>query len=232
MSRPVGPNTQVALAVSGANVSKITYPDLAVVPDHCDGAAAKRLWEDRLNLLDIEPWPAEQRALIPRVVVEGFDKTREEMLAELRPAGFEHLKVFNISTDHGPDNQGTKTILFRELSESPTVWLFWTFCFAHQAHLIIKRHLIRLDSHFSDLAKLTNLWRCGHAAKIFKTWKMLYGEHRAKQVANRLPPRALRGRWGSLHSNSAFWIKCGRSQLTPVYRHVLETRSAVKRGSQ
>ena len=107
-----------------------------------------------------------------------------------------------------------------ELAGVVCVLVIWTWCLAHQAHLMISRQLNRLEGHFASLARKTNACRIGNAAKFFAAWKRLFGLDRAKEVASRLPPRPLKGRWGSVHANASHWLKCGKEQLCMVWEEV------------
>eukprot|EP00974_Lingulodinium_polyedra_P034500 3316430-Lingulodinium_polyedra.AAC.1 len=61
-----------------------------------------------------------------------------------------------------------------------------------------KRQLSRKANYWSTIAKVVNTWRTpGTALKLFQAWTRLHSRARAQQVAQTLPPRPLRGRWGT-----------------------------------
>ena len=43
--------------------SRTTYPDLGIIPEHCDSAASRRLWEERFELLGAQHWAIKEAAL-------------------------------------------------------------------------------------------------------------------------------------------------------------------------
>ena len=50
--------------------------------------------------------------------------------------------------------------------------------------------------HFGTLAKCVNVWRAPtNSSRILEKWKQLYPDD--PSMPKRLPPRALKGRWGS-----------------------------------
>ena len=72
--------------------------------------------------------------------------------------------------------------------------------------------------HYSDIAKVTNVWRSpGTADKIRKAFCQLHGEKRAKASVWRLPPRALRGRWGSMTAVEIFLLASGPDFLPEAF---------------
>ena len=88
----------------------------------------------------------------------------------------------------------------------------------------VQKQLARMDTHcyFSSSAKLVNTWRSSGAAKrIFDTWSHLYGKERAFAVASTLPPRALRGRWGSITRVDDKVLSCGIDELREVFEKTM-----------
>lgn len=82
----------------------------------------------------------------------------------------------------------------------------------------MSKQLKRLDGHYSAVAKVINVWRStGTPAKIFDAFVQRRGHDWAKSVARRLPPRALKGRWGSIHSSEAFLLRAGHEDLPEVF---------------
>lgn len=79
-----------------------------------------------------------------------------------------------------------------------------TFSFANES----------CQGHYPSLARVVNCWRAsGNARKISNTWVELFG-----RSPSRLPPRALKGRWGSVDSLEGFLLQdCGSEQLPDVF---------------
>lgn len=131
-----------------------------------------------------------------------------------------HTRIYTMVTADGPDQKGCEKLVARSMKNNPAS-LFCRFkCLLHQLHLIVGKQLKRLSplGYYSKVAKIINVWRsCGTPHKIFRAYKAMHGEKRAKEVANRLPPRALRGRWGSITAAEEFLLKCGHAELPAVF---------------
>jgi hypothetical protein len=83
------------------------------------------------------------------------------------------------------------------------------------ANLVLQIILPWLNQgHYPSLARVVNCWRAsGNARKISHKWVELYG-----RSPTRLPPRALKGRWGSVDSLEKFLLEdCGSEQLPDVF---------------
>eukprot|EP00969_Alexandrium_andersonii_P014923 652109-Alexandrium_andersonii.AAC.1 len=89
------------LVGAGLSEGKITYPDLAVVPENCTGGVAAALWEGRLRSIGLETW---QDKLAPSSEQAA---TRETKLEALEGHNVVHLSVYMGSTDQGPDQAAT-----------------------------------------------------------------------------------------------------------------------------
>ena len=83
---------------------------------------------------------------------------RAEALKMLAERGVSHSQIFIFCTDRGPDQVGACGHIMRELGKCEDVLLFWTWCLAHQCHLVVKRQLTRLTkAYFGKIAKLSNI---------------------------------------------------------------------------
>ena len=107
---------------------------------------------------------------------------------------------------------------------------FRLWCLKHIQHLIVKRHLARVEqylpTYWSTLSKIINCWRSSRKPCRIKTeLKLRHGEGAAKKV-NRLPPRNLRGRWGSQHGAETYLIRAGRTQTTDMFQCVFSASSS------
>eukprot|EP00969_Alexandrium_andersonii_P314768 13905376-Alexandrium_andersonii.AAC.1 len=91
-------------------------------------------------------------------------------------------------------------------------------------------------THFSKVAKCINVWRNGsNHARIYECFAARHGEARADACARRLPPRPLRGRWGSLSASEGYLLLCGIAEVTGAFvdavgRH--QTSARARRRSQ
>ena len=94
---------------------------------------------------------------------------------------------------------------------------------------MVKRQLTRVNSFFSNMAKMSNSWRSPHiAAQMYRNWAILFGEARAKEVAGRLPPRVLKGRFGSMHLVGRFFLRATKHQTSAVFAKVFLKPQPVK----
>ena len=120
---------------------------------------------------------------------------------------YKHLKLFLFTSDQGPDQKGYDKLIGQEIRPMTFVAKLRWWCSRHNAHLMIKKPLQRYmkGNFFRIIAKLVNTWRAPNvAAKLYKLWKRKFGKARADYVCRRLPPRPLRGRWGSIYKVDAW----------------------------
>lgn len=107
------------------------------------------------------------------------------------------------------------------ICKQPEVFYFRMKCVLHQLHLVVGKMLNRLQGHFSAMAKIVNVWRSvGVPYKVSQEFEKLFGHEIAKKV-RRLPPRPLRGRWGSISSAEAYLLESEPKSLAGVFKAVL-----------
>ena len=209
------------------------HPDLCWVPHKCDGAMSKRLWEYQLRSQGLEIWADRVKsrhgalAYLSRGGSHGDDPTLPDptVAKHVHFKGMEskavHIQVVAVTTDAGPDQVAARNLVQAELAEDIYSWVFWGCCFLHQVHLMVKRQLTRCPSFFSDMAKMSNVWRsAGTAVQIFNAWKHLFGKARADRVASSLPPRVLTGRFGALERVSQFFSRATQRETAAVFEDV------------
>ena len=221
--------------------------DLSWVPNHCLAVQTGLLWEHQLRKQGIKCWTDYIENMKKRNVSEMNtawappvqtppSATHMELwhaqcqqIAMLEAhtrcrhgSPYMHVSIWLACTDAGPDQARLSRDVANDLSEHKSAWVTWTCCLIHQLHLMIKRQLARATStFFSDLAKMCNVWRAPHnAVAIYDAWRDLYSPARAKQVAHKLPPKLLRGRFGSLDRVSQFFLNATMVETATVYRHV------------
>ena len=130
--------------------------------------------------------------------------------------------VYVMSSDSGPDQAKCAKMISAELEPVPRAIFFHMPCLLHQIHLIVRTSLAKFPSYFASCAKVVNTWRSwGNTKKIRAAWREHFGDERAKVATSSLPPRPLRGRWGSIESIEQFLLKCGRHELITVYEEAL-----------
>ncbi|CAK0871318.1 unnamed protein product, partial [Prorocentrum cordatum] len=203
--------------LAGGTLARYGWPDLAIVPEHASGPEALLLFAQAAKSVGMHTRHDK---------VEAHHRLEEgsiaQMLEKLYLRGLTFPVVYIFGTDQGGDQQGASRLIRDLLSDSPNILVLWTWCLAHQCHLVVKRSLKRLGaSYFSSLAKLTNCWRsAGNPARLARSWKLLYPD-RAKEVTSRLPQRPLTGRWGSVFENERHWLRCGKDGLKATYQDAL-----------
>lgn len=134
---------------------------------------------------------------------------------ELISAGQDvHLRVWLLCTDMGPDQVGASKLFAASLKGYATSWLLHSKCLLHQVHLVCKKQLELLESFYASIAKVVNVWRShGNHKKL----KESLGEAKLG-----VPPRPLKGRWGSVSNAEAFLLKCGgRHRLPGAFKQAL-----------
>ena len=126
------------------------------------------------------------------------------------------------STDQGVDQKLAALLMAADVEDKPNVWMLRQWCILHQLQLSAKRQLSRKTFYWSTLAKVVNTWRApGSALKIFRQWASSYGHERVVKVARTIPPRPLRGRWGSAVAVGEYIIRCGHEELPTVFSTLL-----------
>lgn len=178
---------------------RVSVADLQFAPTGCTASHLVGTYETQLKSMGI---PA-------------FSQNNSGSEFELR-----HPRIICMVSDDGPDQRGSEKLICSMVAKQPCV-LFCRFkCILHQLHLIVGKQLKRLNAYgyYSKLAMVINTWRsCGMPHKVYKTYVEKHGEKRARTVVKRLPPRALRGRWGSISASEAFLLDCGYNELPGVF---------------
>eukprot|EP00969_Alexandrium_andersonii_P169283 7483394-Alexandrium_andersonii.AAC.1 len=68
-----------------------------------------------------------------------------------------------------------------------------------------------------------------HASRIYKAWAAHRGVERADSVAKSLPPRALKGRWGSIDAVERKLLLAGKHDLELVWAEALVSKASKPR---
>jgi len=162
---------------------------------------------------------------------------------EASPSG-EDVKqffLFGCCTDAGSDQTAFRKIARKEASQKNNV-IFWdNNCFMHQLNLGVRSGLVLVDrflaaqgktfKYFSTLTKIVNLWR-QFASAVFLAFAALFGALCAVELARKVPPRCIAGRWGSIEGAEKLVSKIGSERLNNVYKKVLGKRSARKENNK
>ena len=158
--------------------------------------------------------------------VETFVTTGTECLNELihdslyvGTAKFTHLTLWAFGSDQGGDEKACIESFMAELEDKPFELGLVAWCHEHVGHLMYERHLKRHASVWSACAKMCNTWRSpGCARLIYDMWVKEFGLERALAVCRKLPPRALRGRWGAAYELFKFIMFASELELNVCFR--------------
>jgi hypothetical protein len=119
-----------------------------------------------------------------------------------------HITVYMSTTDSGPDEVAATKQVEKLCSANLFCWVIRQYCVMHQLHLSVLKLLAKMGSHWSDLSKCVNCWRSPHASgRLYQAWKEIAGDAQAEAVFRRLPPRPLKGRWGSVATCERFFLE-------------------------
>ena len=130
-----------------------------------------------------------------------------------------HIRVVAYITDAGADQARCGKLLVQDTANQLNNIVLCDHCVQHQINLLIQR-VLRFDTqYFSQLCTIINVWRSHEARhKIFRAWVDLTDQERGRQAAGCLPPRPLKGRWGSLDAAERFLLRAGPEDAS---RHCL-----------
>ena len=139
------------------------------------------------------------------------------------------LLGYVMTSDMGPDQAKCSRDISNDAATIPNVFFFHLPCLLHQAHLIVRSALAAMPGYFSSCAKICNVWRAwGNAAKIKSVWLEMFHKNTFPKT---LPPRPLKGRWGSIEAIEQFLLFCGREELLLVYQEALLAKAQEKLGA-
>lgn len=144
-----------------------------------------------------------------------------DIVADGRRSDLEKLVLLGyvMTSDMGPDQARCGRMISTELAPVPGVFFFHVACILHQLHLIVRSSLSIMRGYFASCAKICNVWRSwGNHAKIKSVWLSVYDP---RTFPKTLPPRPLRGRWGSIEAIEKFLLHCGRERLLLVFKEAL-----------
>ena len=133
------------------------------------------------------------------------------------------LRLFLHVTDDGADQKGCEKLIKGNLKLDGKTLYHRFKCMLHQIHLVVSKQLKRLPGHYNDIAKVVHTWRAtGCSFKIRKAYTKKFGAARAK-VVRKLPPRPLKGRWGSISSVERYLLNAGMAELPVVFNDAIAT---------
>ena len=152
------------------------------------------------------------------------------------------LESWLFTTDAGADELYARKIIRARAAEHAHVLIWECDCLAHQYQLIVKEGLKTLNTlatemwkcdytYVSTMSKFLLLWR-DNARVVFQVWHDKYGPVTAREVAHKVPPQLIVGRWGSISSCEAHVLRAKQTELVAVFEIVfarLPTRTEVRK---
>ena len=117
------------------------------------------------------------------------------------------VRSYIYCSDGGPDQRRYKKLLASALYHNDLTFLLPVACVLHSNQLVVKDSFMYLDhwssrhnkvwKYFPSLAKVIYVWR-DNASSCLAIWRRLYGDLVAAQFGQKLPAKAIAGRWGSV----------------------------------
>eukprot|EP00959_Pyramimonas_sp_CCMP1952_P025937 544553-Pyramimonas_sp.AAC.1 len=215
------------------------WPDIAQIPHSNTGHTQSALYRKQLSCAGVRLWD-------DGVEARQHEQEQDPDAAFAAAAAIDplHLRIFAFQSDQGPDQAQCRKIIIGSVRAAPDVIIIWQFCMLHMGHLITERHLrihdklVTKKGYWSSVATIVNTWRVpGNAKRIFKALAYPHdvaddvGDDaddaaamrmsRAKELAGRLPPRPLTGRWGSIHLCEQFLLKMTFDEMTSAFADAL-----------
>lgn len=149
--------------------------------------------------------------------------------------------VFAQTTDRGPNEVLSRAIHSNLYDQVSNKTLFFELdCNEHCVHLCVMSGLSEIDNklevlgspfkYFASCAVLANVLR-DVCRGVFNTWMSMYGIESALAKVKTLFPKAIGGRWGSIHAFEARCLKCG-PELHSVLKAVLESKPVKKQNQK
>lgn len=177
-----------------------------------------------LDILDSRMSPALENASGRNDVVDVSQNTGDTMPT------VPILQVWCVCTDAGSDEKKAREYLHAMAAHSPHTVVFDTDCLAHQYQRMVLSLLEAGDKLFKDsfgtdfsysacLSKFMIVCR-EHARAIFDEWSKQWGAAEALKFARSIPPKCIRGRWGSVS-------RCEQHALKPLVDHLVSVLQAV-----
>eukprot|EP00438_Fugacium_kawagutii_P005301 Skav231731 [mRNA] locus=scaffold638:10945:15691:+ [translate_table: standard] len=195
-----------------------------------DGAGQQEQYKilTRKCLADLQLLPESVTAAVIKEVYRkqfgsvGLNKAWMEKADAGEGGQQQHLTAYIMTTDMGPDQAKCARLMSEKLAKADREVFFHLACLLHQIHLIVRHSLSKFPAYFPNCAKIVNVWRSwGNNRKIKAAWTKMFGEESCKHAASSLPPRPLRGRWGSIEGIEQYLLRCGRECLAQVYESAL-----------
>ena len=161
--------------------SYCVWPDVQRVPVTCQGLESRALFLKQVECAGVRSW----LDVDPELDGENIWKLL-----------YIHIRLYFFCTDNGGDQQGQDLELKIDFAGLILQWYWRQWCLHHQLHLIVKKAIDGAcgGTYFSDLAKIVNSVRSGSNIKKLRN----VATTKLAKVLKKLPPRPLKGRWGSV----------------------------------
>lgn len=136
--------------------------------------------------------------------------------------------IFLQTTDRGSNELAARQLNAALYDCGPRSIYIDNDCLEHATHLCVMAGLAEADSlldfkYFASCAVLGNVLR-DIGQILFPTWANLFGDSDALLHARRLFPKALSGRWGSVHDFEERCLQCTGQKLSIVLKRILDEK--------
>lgn len=152
------------------------------------------------------------------------------------------LHIYLITTDRGPNEVLGRKMWETLTREASSVLLFSSDCMEHAVHLLVLSGLKAIDDLlkrrgkpyklFASLATCSNCLR-DQSKQFYETWCDLHGDLSGSKCARKLWPKAIGGRWNSIHEvTTRMKVVGGQSFVEPVVKKILANKVAAADASK
>ena len=200
-----------------------------LIDDDCEPEVDSKVDLDVLDDLDPDVLVQALEARTSNDPPQGHaSKRREE---EKRIELDRCINIFVVTTDAGSDELKARKLKPIYSMENLKHWEVSCDCFAHQYQLLVLKVLVWLDwflgtvlgfesKFYSTLAKICHCWR-DRSSDAYLAFCDAYGATAAADaLMNKVPPRALVGRWGAIAVCLGRLLKVGLPRLANVFKQV------------
>ena len=157
------------------------WPNISLIPRNCSGSTVRALTHRQLQSVGAPTWVDP----VPQPNVQDNNMHR-------------HVRAFILISDEGADQAAAGRLILADTIEDLKLLMLNEFCCQHQLNLFEQKSLRFEPDLFKNLAILVNTWRSHEARlKLYEEF-LAHSPERAKVCASALPPRPLKGRWGSV----------------------------------
>ena len=186
------------------------WGDVLPLPQHCTGVSVRCLYLRQTTDLGMRSWLDDQDDFVST----GQTSTR-----------YFHIQVYIFASDQGGDQCAADALIMADCGQGVLKLCIRQWCFHHVLHLIASKQMRRTGKgdHYKKMMKHCNVWRAsGNSKKIWAAWCQVNGDADATRAIRSLPPRPLRGRWGSAQHFRKYLLAAGQAETVNAFKHAFD----------